>query len=390
MAANVQQLHSAATPTDTTPTDTTGPTPDQELAAFLGEALPRFRSEWGDDDSFEAHLAWQKVLAEGHWVAPAWPVEHGGRGLGSADQIACEEVVAASGAPMIAGTLGVKNVGPTIAIWGTPEQKTHLSRILDGTEIWCQGFSEPDIGSDLAGLRTRAVLDGDQFVINGEKIWTSSGLRATHMQLLARTDPSAAKHKGISALLIPLDVAGIDRRPIRQMDGKAEFAAMAFDNVRVPSSALLGPINEGWRVTMTTLAYERSGVAVFATRLEDETMRFVERLRAAPPLDPVLRDEIVRRYIDGRVLGLLGRKVLAALVAGKQPGPEQSIIKLAWSLARQRLAEAEFAVAGIAATGGLAPEVTQAFLTSRSATIAAGTTEVMKNILGERVLGLPR
>jgi alkylation response protein AidB-like acyl-CoA dehydrogenase len=388
MAANVQQSHSIPETAETT--DTTGATPAEELATFLAEALPRFRAQWGDDDSFEAHLGWQKVLAEGQWVAPAWPLEHGGRGLGSADQIACEEVAAGAGAPMIAGTLGVKNVGPTIAIWGTPEQKTHLSRILDGTEVWCQGFSEPDTGSDLAGLRTRAVLDGDQFVINGEKIWTSAGLRATHMQLLCRTDPSADKHKGISALLIPLDLAGIDRRPIRQMDGRAEFAAMVFDDVRVPSSALLGPINDGWRVTMTTLAYERSGVAVFATRLEDETMRFLDRLRASGPLDPVLREEVIRRYIDGRILGLLGRKVLVALVAGKQPGPEQSIIKLAWSLARQRLAEAEFAVAGIGATAGLAPEVTQAFLTSRSATIAAGTTEVMKNILGERVLGLPR
>jgi alkylation response protein AidB-like acyl-CoA dehydrogenase len=299
-------------------------------------------------------------------------------------------VLAARRAPMIAGTLGVKNVGPTIAAWGTPAQKAHLPRILDGSEVWCQGFSEPDYGSDLASLRTRAERDGDDFVITGEKIWTSSGLRATHCQVLVRTNPEAQKHHGISTLLVPLDRPGIERRPIRQMDGEAEFASVSFQGARVPTSALLGPVDEGWRVTMTTLGHERSGVAAFATRLEEETIALIERVRVEGVRDPVLREEVTKRYIEGRVLGLSGRKVLAALSAGVEPGPEQSIIKLAWSLAGQRLAETEFALAGVAATAGLAPRTTNALLRTRSMTIAAGTTEVMKNILAERVLGLPR
>jgi alkylation response protein AidB-like acyl-CoA dehydrogenase len=368
-----------------------GSTAAEELDAFLTPAIERYRAEWGDErDKFEAKMTWQRILAEGRWVAPAWAVEDGGRGLDTPDRIACEEVMAARRVPMIAGTLGVKNVGPTIAAWGTPEQKQHLPRILDGTELWCQGFSEPDYGSDLASLRTRAELDGDEYVITGEKIWTSAGMRATHCQVLVRTDLTAAKHHGISALLVPLDRPGIERRPIRQMDGDAEFASMSFDGARVPTTALLGPVNEGWKVTTTTLGHERSGIASFAQRFEEETLALVDRIRADGLDNPVLRDQLVRRYIDGRVVGLLGRKVLAALSAGVEPGPEQSIIKLAWSLAGQRLAETDFDLVGIGATSGLASAATSGLLRTRAMTIAAGTTEVMKNILGERVLGLPR
>ena len=367
-------------------------TPVAELSTFLDHALPRFRAEWGtdQDDTFDAMMAWQRILAEGNWVAPAWLVEHGGRGLTPAERIACEQELWRRRAPMIAGTLGVKNVGPTIAHWGTPEQRAHLPRILDGSEVWCQGFSEPDYGSDLAGLRTSAVSDGDDVVVNGEKIWTSAGLRATHCQVLVRTDPSAPKHKGISALLVPLDLPGIERRPIRQMDGRAEFASVIFTDVRVPVTALLGPRDEGWRVTMTTLGHERSGVASFATRVEEDTLDLLDRARTAGPLDPAMRHELVRRYIDGRLLGLMGRKILTALAAGVEPGPEQSIIKLAWSVSAQRLAATDFDLAGIAATAGLEPRRTALFLRAPSMTIAAGTTEIMKNILGERVLGLPR
>ena len=364
-----------------------------ELREFLAVAIPRFRAEWPDSDSFEAQLAWQAVLNQGRWVAPAWPVEHGGRGLTPAENVRCEEVVAESDAPSIAGTLGTKNVGPTIIAWGTESQQRHLPRILSGEEIWCQGFSEPDAGSDLAGLRTRAVLDGDEFVVNGEKIWTTNGMRATHCELLVRTDPVAPKHKGISALLTPLDRPGIERRPIRQMTGGSHFAAMSFRDVRIPVADLLGPLNEGWRVTTTTLAHERSGVAMFATRLEQEIVGYVAdlgRSGVAAALPPVLRDEVVRRYVEGRVVGGMGRKTLASVVAGSQPGPEQQVIKLAWSLLRQRFSETRLGVAGLPAVAGLDPATSEAYLGARSATIAAGTTEVVKNILAERVLGLPR
>ncbi len=367
--------------------------PAEELRTFLGSAIPRFNRAWGDDRTFDAQLAWQGVLNEGRWVAPAWPVEHGGRGLTPGENVLCEEVMASSGAPMIAGTLGTKNVGPTIIAWGTGAQKRHLSKILSGEELWCQGFSEPDFGSDLAGLRTRAVADGDEFVVNGEKVWTTNGLRATHCELLVRTDPDAPKHKGISVLLTDLDRPGIDRRPIRQMTGGAEFAAMSFTDVRIPRANRLGPLNEGWRVTTTTLAHERSGVAIFATRLEQEIVDYLAALVKTADslqLSDVVRDEVVRRYVEGRIVGAMGRKTLATLIAGGQPGAEQQVIKLAWSTLRQRFSETRMAVAGIRATVGLDSATSGEFLGSRSATIAAGTTEIVKNVLAERVLGLPR
>jgi len=294
---------------------------------------------------------------------------------------------------MIAGTLGTKNVGPTIIAWGTETQQRHLPRILAGDELWCQGFSEPDSGSDLAGLRARAIVDGDEFVVNGEKIWTTNGLRATHCELLVRTDPEAPKHKGISVLLTELDRPGIERRPIRQMNGRADFAAISFCDVRIPRSNLLGPMNDGWRVTTTTLAHERSGVAMFATRLEQEIVDYVgelSRTGGGDAMSPVLRDEVVQRYIEGRIVGAMGRKTLSTLIAGGQPGPEQQVIKLAWSLLRQRLGETRVAVSGFPAVAGLDPEACDDFVGSRSATIAAGTTEIVKNLLAERVLGLPR
>jgi alkylation response protein AidB-like acyl-CoA dehydrogenase len=371
--------------------DTAGPA--EELVQFLAGVLPIFEDEWTDDTTFDAQLAWQRVLNQGRWVAPAWPVEYGGRGLTPGQNVLCEQVMASSGARMIAGTLGTKNVGPTIIAWGTDAQKRHLPSILSGDEIWCQGFSEPDFGSDLAGLRTRAILDGDDFVVNGEKVWTTNGLRATHCELLVRTDPNAAKHKGISVLLTELDRPGIGRRPIRQMTGNSEFAAMTFDDVHIPRENLLGPLNEGWRVTTTTLANERSGVAMFATRLEQEIVDYVADLAATSrsnPLPPVVRDEVMRRYTEGRIVGAMGRKTLAAMIAGGEPGPEQQVIKLAWSVLRQRLSETRMTVAGIPAVAGFDVATTADFLGSRSATIAAGTTEIVKNVLAERVLGLPR
>jgi alkylation response protein AidB-like acyl-CoA dehydrogenase len=366
--------------------------PADELRSFIDTAAPRLRALDLEPGSFEEKMAWQKILAEGGWVAPSWAIEHGGRGLAPADRVMCEEVMAASGTPMIAGTLGVKNVGPTIAAWGTAEQKSFLPRILDGTDLWCQGFSEPDAGSDLASLRTRAVQDGDEFVIDGEKIWTTQGLRATHCELLARTDPEASKHRGISALLIPLDLAGIVRRPIRQITGETEFASMSFESVRVPRSSLLGPIHEGWKVTTSTLAHERSGVAMFATRHEAEVLALVQSYTGpdAPVLDAVERDLLMRRFIEGRLIGLVGRKILATLVQGGTPGPEQQLIKLAWSVGEQRLGEARATLAGAGLMTGGAPRAERALLQTRSSTIAAGTTEVMKNLIAERVLGLPR
>ncbi|MFZ2176819.1 MAG: acyl-CoA dehydrogenase family protein [Rhodococcus sp. (in: high G+C Gram-positive bacteria)] len=257
------------------------------LRQFLEQALPAHRAEWGTSDSFEAKSAWQRTLQTERWVAPSWPVEAGGRGVDVTTALACSEVLAEHGAPEIAGIFGVLNVGPTLGQWGTAEQKEHLPRILEGAEIWCQGFSEPEAGSDLAGLQTHARVDGDDFVVNGQKIWTSHGMRADFIQLLVRTDRDAPKHRGISTLLVPLNLPGIERRPIRQINGDAEFAEIYFTDVRVPCSSLLGPLNEGWKVTMTTLEHERTSLLSYASQLQREVDRLIDTCRAtsesAPP-----------------------------------------------------------------------------------------------------------
>jgi alkylation response protein AidB-like acyl-CoA dehydrogenase len=367
--------------------------PAEELAEFLKERLPAWRAKWeGDPDRFKADLDWQSIMQTGNWVAPEWSVANGGRGLDVLSALACATVLAQHGAPKTAGIFGVKNVGPTIAAYGTPEQREHLPRILKGEEIWCQGFSEPGTGSDLAGLQTRAELDGDEFVINGQKVWTSSGMRADHMELLVRTDRDAPKHKGISCLLIEMDTPGIERRPIRQITGDSEFAEVFFTDVRVPKSALLGPLNGGWGVTMTTLSFERSGVVVFAQAIEKEIETLVGAnsvASGAQPLAADQRDQLVRRFVEGRTLGALGNRSLASIVATGEPGAEQSIIKLLHSLVTQKLAATRVSLSGMDALTGADSGSELAYLGARSADIAGGTTEIMKNILAKRVLGMP-
>ena len=370
----------------------TGGTAALELRDYLEKIAPDLHRVWPDKRSFEARLAWQRALHEGGWAAPHWPVADGGRGLGVVDRLECDAELARAGAPDIAGVFGIKNVGPTIAAFGTPEQRASLPRILSTQEIWCQGFSEPEAGSDLAALRTRAVEDGDGFVVNGQKVWISDGTRATHCMLLVRTDPDAPAHQGISVLLVPLDTPGIERRPLRQMTGDYGFAELFLTDVRVPRSALLGPLHEGWRVTMSTLGHERAGVVELAAGLERDVRAAVSGFPDGIA-DPVLRQELARRYVEARTIGLMGSRVMRALRAGQQPGPEQSVIKLGWSVTTQRLGETLLDAAGPAGlAGGRVGDGAEAarFLRGRASTIAAGTTEVMKNILAERVLGLPK
>jgi alkylation response protein AidB-like acyl-CoA dehydrogenase len=371
-----------------------GSAPAQELARFLDHALPAFFDQWGSDRSHAARLDWQQRLAAVGWVAPGWPVEIGGRGLGVADRVACDLLLGERKAPTIAGILGVNNVGPTLAAWGTDEQKQSLPRILDGSEVWCQGFSEPDAGSDLASLRTTAVRDGDCYIVNGEKLWTSQGMEATHCQLLVRTDPEASKHKGISALAVPLDLPGIERRPLRQITGESEFAQVHFRDVRVPVSCLLGPENAGWGVTMTTLAHERTGVIAVSAVLEAEAASLIRAhgVDGDAPLSAVQADELVQRFIESRVLAMMGEDLLAEAdtEGSAAPGAGPSLIKLAWSQLSQSLGATRVAISG---ADGLSPEPYTTgwlYLNARASTIAGGTTEVLKNVLAERFLGMPR
>jgi alkylation response protein AidB-like acyl-CoA dehydrogenase len=368
-----------------------------ELRPVLAEIMQRFRARWGEPArgtyEFEALADFQRELGKAGWGAPQWPVAIGGRGLGVIDTLACDTEFSLAGAPQRVAVFGTNNVGPTIAAFGTDEQKVHLAAILSGDEFWCQGFSEPDFGSDLAGLRTRAELtdgpDGGAFIVNGQKVWTSIGLNATHCMLLVRTDPDAPKHAGISALLVAMDTPGLTRRPIKQINGDAEFAELFFEDMVVPKSALLGPLHEGWRVTMATLGFERAGVISIAGKLVDEIMT-VTHSPAVAGAAPSTRQAVIDLYGRARILGWMANRALANINDVAAATTAASLIKQTWSTLSKQFAEVSFDLVGLDAIAGLDDEATHRLLTSRASTIAGGTTEVMKNILGERNLGLPR
>ena len=361
-----------------------------ELRAWLEQhCTPEVRdavAERGSDAAWEAHRAWNAALVDAGYGAIAWPVEHGGRGAGLAEQIAYAEEMARAGAPGPINAIGVANIAPAIMAYGTAEQQARFLRpMLRGDEIWSQGMSEPEAGSDLASLRCRAELDGDTFVVTGQKTWNSNGDRADWCQLYVRTDPTAAKHKGITCLLVDMTTPGIEVRPITTMAGDAGFAEVFLDGVRVPRSAMLGELDDGWSVATRTLSNERAGVAGLYLNLRRKLDRLLDAV--GPVESPVVRDALAARYIDARLLELLAKRVLGAGLVGRQPGPEGSVIKLAWSQGEQALATTAVDVLGLGALDG--PWGT-GLLSSRSLSIAGGTTEVNKNIVAERVLGLPR
>jgi alkylation response protein AidB-like acyl-CoA dehydrogenase len=353
---------------------------------FTEEIRDAVRHEARDsDEGFAAHRTWNATLVDAGYGAIAWPTEHGGRDAGLEEQLAYHEEMARAGAPGPVNAIGVANIAPAIMTHGTDEQQRRFLRpMLRGDEIWSQGMSEPEAGSDLASLRCAAVLDGDDFVVNGQKTWNSQGHRADWCQLYVRTNTDVPKHKGITCLLVDMRTPGIEARPITTMAGDHSFSELFLTDVRVPCAARLGDVDDGWSVATRTLSNERAGVANLYL---NERAKLDRLLAAAPALDPVGRDEVVRRYIEVRNLELLAKRTLGAALSGRAPGPEGSVIKLAWSLTDQALANTAVNVLGMdALSGGWAASL----LGSRSLTIAGGTTEVNRNIIGERVLGLPR
>ncbi len=358
------------------------------LTANFTHDVARAIERWGSDESFDAHRRWNAILVDAGYGAIAWPPEHGGRGAGLRQQLAYQEEMARAGAPGPINAIGVANIAPAIMAYGTEEQQRRFLRpMLRGDEIWCQGMSEPEAGSDLASLRCRAVLDGDHFVIDGQKTWTSNGDRADWCQLYVRTDPEVPKHKGISALLVDMRTPGVEARPIVTMAGDTSFSELFLTAARVPTAALLGPLDEGWNVATTTLSNERAGVASLALNLRRKFDRLVDETDGAGPRDGPARHAVADRYIDARNLELLARRSIGAALSGRPPGAESSVVKLAWSRSEQALAATAVDVTGVAALSG---SLAQGLLSSRSLSIAGGTTEVNKNIIGERVLGLPR
>jgi alkylation response protein AidB-like acyl-CoA dehydrogenase len=364
-----------------------------ELRAWF-EANAPGEEPSGDED---AHYAWrrdyQRRLAESGWAAVHWPPEYGGRGATLTQSAIFYEELARAGAPLPANVLGLLLAGPTIMIWGTPEQKErYLTPILTGEEIWCQGFSEPDAGSDLASLKTRAVKDGDEWIITGQKVWTSGAQYAKWCMLVARTDAQAPKkHQGLTYFLMDMEQPGVQVVPLRQITGEAEFNELFIDGARVPDANVLGGVGNGWKVALTTLMNERAGLAFFLqVRLRQLLDELIAEAGARGLLeDPVVADKLGELHLKAEILRLTAYRGLTAIETYGQPGPEGSLTKWMWSDTNQQLTQF--------AADLLGPDALRAgdrwayeLLRARGNTIEGGTTEVLKNIVAERVLGLPR
>ena len=371
----------------------------KELRAWLAanltdDVVAAGRRRGRDPDTFETLRGWDATLADAGWAAVSWPQEYGGRGATLLEQLAYAEETTHARAPVPLNVIGMNNIAPAIMQYGTDAQKRELlPRMVRADDIWCQGMSEPEAGSDLASLRTRAVLDGDEYVVNGQKIWTSLGHRADWCQLYVRTDPDAPKHKGISCLIVDMTLPGIEVRPLVTLNGAADFAEVFFNDVRVPADALLGPFNGGWQVATTTLSHERAGAARLYAQLEVQLRDLVADL-ADCEVDgtPVLEDTATLRRLGEvavrvKYLEVLCQRSISATLHGGDALGSASLAKSVWAEAGQELAALAFDVLG--PLGGHR-RWSEYRLTSRSLTIAGGTTQINKSVTATRVLGLPR
>ena len=342
-------------------------------------------------ESLVSMRAWQKRIDDAGFSAVSWPVDHGGRALGPLEQAAYAEEMSAAGAPGTLNPIGMANIAPSIMQWGTPEQQAfYLPRMRNGTDVWCQGFSEPGAGSDLASLATKAVRDGDDYIVSGQKVWTSMAHIADWCELLVRTTPldQAPKHKGLSVLIVDMHAPGVTVCPLLTLTGDHEFNEVFFDDVRVPASALLGPQDQGWRVAMTTLNNERAGVLTLAigARKKVDDLVAVARTRGNAD-DPIVRQALARAWVAAEVLGLLGEESIAAAAAGQPAGAGASLGKLVWADAdAAACAAAEVVLGPDAASGQWGRQ--RSYHPAMS--IAGGTTAVNKGVVATQVLGLPR
>ncbi len=389
--------------------------PEQEafrlrVRAWLTANLP---ADWGTDaaPTFATYAAWvdfmrdwQRRLHRAGWCGLAWPREYGGGGATLVEQIIYNEEMARAQAPELINKVGVNNVGPTLINHGNEAQKRRfLPGILSAEEIWCQLYSEPGAGSDLASLRTRAVREGDGFLLTGQKVWTSYAEFSRWAICLARTDPDAPKHKGITYFIVDMQAPGITIRPLRQLTGDTEFNETFLDNVFVPREFVLGRENEGWQIAMNTLAHERGTGYLFKEQVKQKIAldRLIGLLRrraaAGQPVHRALRDEVVQSWIEVEILRLLNLDTMTRMARGQEPGPESSLKKEFWSRLTQRLHGTALAVEGpyaqLMAGDPYAVEqgsFQQSYLYSLSQTISGGTSEVQKNIIATRMLGLPR
>ncbi len=371
----------------------------EELRAWLADNRPDEEpSEGGEDAHYAWRRDWQRRLYDAGWAAPAWPAEYGGRGASLTESAIYFEELGLARVPLPANVLGLLLGGPTLMVWGTDEQKQrYLAPILSAEEIWCQGFSEPDAGSDLASLKTRAVRDGDtrsgtgEWVVTGQKVWTSGAQYSKWCMLVARTDSGAAKHKGLTYFLMDMDQDAVQVRPLRQITGEAEFNELFIEEARIPDENVVGGVGNGWKVALTTLMNERAGLGfvlqVRLRRLLDDTIA-VARERGLLE-NALYADALAELHIRCESIRLLAWKGLTDIERYGQPGPEGSLVKWLWSDTNQRLTSLAAEIVGPEAlTDGTA--WSYELLRARGNTIEGGTTEVLKNIVAERVLGLPR
>jgi alkylation response protein AidB-like acyl-CoA dehydrogenase len=379
-----------------------------ELRDWLLANVPRDWNEWREkpiEESFPYLRAWQRKLHEGRWAAVSWPKEYGGRSATLTQQAIFWEEMARVEAPPMANALGLGLIGPTIISFGTEEQKKRfIPKILSAEEIWCQGFSEPNAGSDLASLQTEARLDGDHYVVNGQKVWTSYGWVGDWCELVVRTDPNAAKHKGLTVLLIDMKSPGVEVRPLRQMTGESEFNEMFFRDVRVPVENVLGKVNDGWNVAISTLMHERGA---YGARLHPLFKRNINRLielsrkfqknGQSAAQDPLTRQKLAQCYAEIEIMRMNQLRAFSRISTTGAPGPEGSIQKIFWSELNQRLQQIAQEIFGPygqlvgadshAVDNGI---WSYAYLRTRGNTIEAGTSEVQRSIIGHFVLGLPK
>lgn len=380
----------------------------QELRSWLQSHLPagydpKHFDDIDADARFEYQRSWQKTAHQDRWVGIHWPEEYGGRNASLMEMFIFNQELNRAHAPRFANTLGLMMSGPTLIHWGTEEQKQrYLPRILSGDEIWCEGLSEPGAGSDLASMQTRAVEDGDYFVINGQKVWTSFAHRADFIQLFVRTDPDAPKHRGISCLAVDMKTPGVTVRPLVQITGDSEFNEVFFEEVRVPKTNLIGPKNEGWKVLVTTLMHERAGIGsgLPVHRQFSELLKVSKELEinGQPACeDPAVRQQLAQFAIECKAITYNMFRGFSKRLKGNPPGPEGSVNKLAGSELNMRLARFATELLGPYAQLEQGSPYTidngrwpRAALWYRLLTIGGGTSEIQKNILGDRVLGLPK
>jgi alkylation response protein AidB-like acyl-CoA dehydrogenase len=362
-----------------------------ELRGWLSEHHPGREPE-GDLAGFEFRRAWQRRLHDGGWAGVSWPREYGGRGATLVEQAIYNEEVVRAQTPSTANVLGLAMGGPTLIAHGTEEQrKRYLEPILSAEEIWCQGFSEPDSGSDLASLKTRAAHHGDEWVVTGQKVWTTLAHHAKWCMLVARTDADAPKHQGLTYFLMDMEQDAVQVRPLRQITGEAEFNELFIEEARIPDANIIGGEGNGWAVAITTLMHERATLAFgLQVSVKIALRELMDEARASgATADPIVRDRLAQLYIESEVLRLNAYRGLSAIMRDGVPGPEGSLGKWHWAEVNQDLTDLSMDLRGARAVLD-DDKWTYRYLRALANSIEGGTTEILKNIVAERVLGLPR